>query len=170
MPKLPRPSIPYHHSAHRLVSLQLFHSGQICRPWRRLYASQQVNQMSRLSSATETRHPSNSVASRMTLIRPSCSSHRSAARHSDNQGRKRQAEVQCDGDAHVSGDDHHAVGASMHAWSATDDCQRRYGPSIDRKAGFRRDGFRVLCAAKDETSLDTMRRMFRCYFLRKSQL
>jgi hypothetical protein len=41
MPKLQRRSLPHHHSAHRRVSLQLFHSGQICRPWRRLYASQQ---------------------------------------------------------------------------------------------------------------------------------
>jgi hypothetical protein len=40
--KLPRPSLPYHHSAHRQVSLQLPHSGQICRPWRRLFASQHV--------------------------------------------------------------------------------------------------------------------------------
>jgi hypothetical protein len=40
MPKLPCPSLPYHHSAHRLASLQLFHSGQICQPWHRLYASQ----------------------------------------------------------------------------------------------------------------------------------
>jgi hypothetical protein len=43
MLKLPRPSLPYHHSAHRLVSLQLFQSGQICRHWRRLYASQQMH-------------------------------------------------------------------------------------------------------------------------------
>jgi hypothetical protein len=42
MAKLRRPSLPYHHSAHRRVSLQLFHSGQICRPWRRLYASQHL--------------------------------------------------------------------------------------------------------------------------------
>jgi hypothetical protein len=42
MPKLPRPSLPYHHSAHQRVSLQLFHSGQICQPWRRLYASQHI--------------------------------------------------------------------------------------------------------------------------------
>jgi hypothetical protein len=47
MPKLPRPSLSHHHSygAHRLVSLQLFHSGQICRPWRRLYASQHTGQL-----------------------------------------------------------------------------------------------------------------------------
>jgi hypothetical protein len=44
MLKLPRSSLPYHHSAHRQVSLQLFHRGQICRPWRRLYASQLVTQ------------------------------------------------------------------------------------------------------------------------------
>jgi hypothetical protein len=41
----------------------------------------------------------------------------------------------------------------VHAWSATDHCRRRYGPSIDRKAGHRRDGFRGksasgLCAEK----------------------
>jgi hypothetical protein len=30
--------------------------------------------------------------------------------------------------------------------------------------------FLVLCAAKDETSVDTMRRMFCCNFLRKSRL
>jgi hypothetical protein len=49
--------------------------------------------------------------------------------------------VQCDGDAHVGGDDHYAVGASVHAWSATDHRRRRYGPSVD-KAGLGRDGFR----------------------------
>jgi hypothetical protein len=49
MPKLPRPSLPHHHSAHRRVSLQLFRSGQICRPWRRLYASQHPDQLSRSS-------------------------------------------------------------------------------------------------------------------------
>jgi hypothetical protein len=32
MLKLPRQSLPYHHSAHRQVNLQLLHSGQICRP------------------------------------------------------------------------------------------------------------------------------------------
>jgi hypothetical protein len=36
------------------------------------------------------------------------------------QGRKRRKEVQCDGDAHVGGDDHRSVGALVHAWSATD--------------------------------------------------
>jgi hypothetical protein len=36
----PAPSTSLHHSAHRQVSLQFFHSGQICRPWRRQYASQ----------------------------------------------------------------------------------------------------------------------------------
>jgi hypothetical protein len=49
--------------------------------------------------------------------------------------------VQCDGDAHVSDDDHHAVGASVNAWSATDHCRRRYGPSVDRKAGLDEMGF-----------------------------
>jgi hypothetical protein len=58
MSKLPRPSLPHHHSAHRRVSLQLFHSGQIYRPWRRPYASQQ---MPRFSSATEMWHPRNSA-------------------------------------------------------------------------------------------------------------
>jgi hypothetical protein len=56
------------------------------------------------------------------------------------QGRKRPADVQCDGDALVSGKNHDAFGASVHAWSATDHCRSRYGPSIDRKAGLRRDG------------------------------
>jgi hypothetical protein len=69
------------------------------------------------------------------------------------QGLKRQEEVQRDGDAHVGGDGHYAVGDSVHAWSATDHCRRRYGPSIDRKAGLRRDGFSGksesgLCAGK----------------------
>jgi hypothetical protein len=57
-------------------------------------------------------------------------------------GRKRQAEMQCDRDAHISGEYHHAVGASVYAWSSTYHCRRRYGPSIDRRAGLRRDGFR----------------------------
>jgi hypothetical protein len=52
----------------------------------------------------------------------------------------------CDGDAQVSGDNHGVViddvGTSVHAWSATDHCRRQYGPSIDQKAGLRRDGFR----------------------------
>jgi hypothetical protein len=43
---------------------------------------------------------------------------------------------------HVSGDNHYAFGASVHAWSATDHCRSEYGPSADRKAGLRRDGFR----------------------------
>jgi hypothetical protein len=30
----------------------------------------------------------------------------------------------------------------VHAWSATDHRRRRYGPSVDRKAGLGRDGFR----------------------------
>jgi hypothetical protein len=30
----------------------------------------------------------------------------------------------------------------VYVWSATDHCRRRYGPSIDRKAGLGRDGFR----------------------------
>jgi hypothetical protein len=30
--------------------------------------------------------------------------------------------------------------------------------------------FRLLCAAKDETSVDIMGRMFCCHFLQKSQL
>jgi hypothetical protein len=59
-----------------------------------------------------------------------------------NQGRRRQADVQCDGDAHVGGDNHYVVGASVHSWSATDHCRRRCEPSIDLKAGLRRDGFR----------------------------
>jgi hypothetical protein len=50
--------------------------------------------------------------------------------------------VKCDGDAHVSGDSHHAVGASVNAWSVTDHRRRRYGPSVDRKAGLGRDGYR----------------------------
>jgi hypothetical protein len=58
------------------------------------------------------------------------------------QGRRRQADVQCDGDAHVGGDNRYAVGASVHAWSATDRRRRRYGPSVDRTAGLGRDGFR----------------------------
>jgi hypothetical protein len=58
------------------------------------------------------------------------------------QGRKRQTEVQCSRYAHVIGDDHHSVGSSVHAWSAPDRCRRRNRPSIDRKAGLRRDGFR----------------------------
>jgi hypothetical protein len=37
---------------------------------------------------------------------------------------------------------HYAVGTSVHAWSSTDHFRRRYGPSIDRKAGLGRDGFR----------------------------
>jgi hypothetical protein len=57
-------------------------------------------------------------------------------------GGKRQTEVQRKGDSHVSGDNHYAVGASMHAWSATDHYRRKYGQSVDRKAGLRRDGFR----------------------------
>jgi hypothetical protein len=57
------------------------------------------------------------------------------------QERKRQADVQCDGDSHVSGDHHYAVGASVHAWSATDHCRRRYVPSVDRKAGLDEMGF-----------------------------
>jgi hypothetical protein len=50
--------------------------------------------------------------------------------------------VQRTRDAHVGSDNHFAVGASVHAWSATDRCRRRYGPSIDRKAGLGRDGLR----------------------------
>jgi hypothetical protein len=63
------------------------------------------------------------------------------AHHAEHghQGRRRQADVQCNGDANVSGGDHHAVGASVHAWSATDHCRRRFGPSIDWKAGLERD-------------------------------
>jgi hypothetical protein len=69
------------------------------------------------------------------------------------QGRKRQAELQCDRDAHGRGDYHHAIGAYVHAWSATDHCRRGYGPFTDRKAGFRRDRFRgesasVLCTGQ----------------------
>jgi hypothetical protein len=68
----------------------------------------------------------------------------SRAHHAEHgyQGRKRQAGVQCKRYAHVSGDHHYAVGASVHAWSATDHSQTRNGPSIDRKAGLGRDGFR----------------------------
>jgi hypothetical protein len=33
-------------------------------------------------------------------------------------------------------------GASVHTWGAADHCRRRYGPSVDRKAGFGLDGFR----------------------------
>jgi hypothetical protein len=42
------------------------------------------------------------------------------AHHAEHgyQERKRQAEVQRKRDAHVSGDNHYAVGASVHAWSA----------------------------------------------------
>jgi hypothetical protein len=42
---------------------------------------------------------------------------------------------------------HHAAGASVHAWSATDHCRRRYGLSIDLKAGLRRDRFREKSAS-----------------------
>jgi hypothetical protein len=42
---------------------------------------------------------------------------------------------------HVSGDYHHAVGASVHAWSATDPCRRINRPPIDWKAGLRQEGF-----------------------------
>jgi Reverse transcriptase (RNA-dependent DNA polymerase) len=55
------------------------------------------------------------------------------------------------GDAHVGGDNHHAVGASVHAWSATDHCRQRYGPSIDRKAGLRRD----MCRGESASGLCT---------------
>jgi hypothetical protein len=66
------------------------------------------------------------------------------ARHAEHgyKCRKQQAEVQCDGDVHVSGEDHHAVGASVHARSAIDHWRRRNGPSVDWKAGLRRDEFR----------------------------
>jgi hypothetical protein len=66
------------------------------------------------------------------------------AHHAEHgyQRRRRQADVQCDGDAHVSGDHHHAFRASVYAWSATDHCRRRYGPSVVRKAGLGRDGYR----------------------------
>jgi hypothetical protein len=50
--------------------------------------------------------------------------------------------VQRPRDAHVSGENHYAIGASVHAWSATDHCRRRYGPSVDRKASLGRDRFR----------------------------
>jgi hypothetical protein len=50
---LPRPSLPYHHCAQRQVGLQLFHSGQICRPWRRLHASQHPCRF-RISAGTDT--------------------------------------------------------------------------------------------------------------------
>jgi hypothetical protein len=33
--------------------------------------------------------------------------------------------MQCDRDAHVSGEDLHAVGASVNAWSATDHCRKK---------------------------------------------
>jgi hypothetical protein len=68
------------------------------------------------------------------------------AEHGD-QVRKRQADVQCDGNAHVSGDSHYAIGASVHAWSATDHCRRRNGPSVDWKAGLGRDGFCEMSAS-----------------------
>jgi hypothetical protein len=51
--------------------------------------------------------------------------------------------MKCDGDAHVSGDDHNSVGASVHARSATDHCRRRNGSLIDWKTHWRgelRDG------------------------------
>jgi hypothetical protein len=38
-----------------------------------------------------------------------------------------------------SGDNHYAVGASVHVWSAIDHCRRRYGPFDGRKAGLRRN-------------------------------
>jgi hypothetical protein len=64
-------------------------------------------------------------------------------RHEEGyQGRKRQADVQCNGDTHASGDNHYAVEAFVHAWSVTYHCRRIYGPSVDRKAGLGRDGFR----------------------------
>jgi hypothetical protein len=50
---LPRPSLPYHHSAHRQVGLQLFHSGQICRPWRKIYASHRFKQFENLLMRTD---------------------------------------------------------------------------------------------------------------------
>jgi hypothetical protein len=56
-------------------------------------------------------------------------------------GAQGQAEVQRKRDSHVSGDHHYAVRASVYAWSATDHYRRRYGPSVYRKAGLRRDGF-----------------------------
>jgi hypothetical protein len=58
------------------------------------------------------------------------------------EGRKRQADVNCDGDAHISGDHHYGAGASVHAWSATYHCRRRNEPSVYRKASLRRDEFR----------------------------
>jgi hypothetical protein len=57
-------------------------------------------------------------------------------------GRRRQTEVQCDGDAHVCCEFHHSVETSVHAWSTTDHCRRRNGSSIDWKTSCRRDEFR----------------------------
>jgi hypothetical protein len=51
-------------------------------------------------------------------------------------GEKYQTEVQYERDAHFSGDDHQSVGVShacteVHAWSATENCRTRNGPSVD---------------------------------------
>jgi hypothetical protein len=35
----------------------------------------------------------------------------------------------------------------VHAWSATDHRRRRHGPSVDRKVGLGRDGFRGMSAS-----------------------
>jgi hypothetical protein len=44
---------------------------------------------------------------------------------------------QCDGDAHVSCDYHHDIGAFVNACSETDHCRRRHGSFIDLKIGHR---------------------------------
>jgi hypothetical protein len=60
------------------------------------------------------------------------------AHHSEHgyQGRRKQADVQCDGDAHVGGDNHYAVGASVHAWSATDMDHPLIGRPVLDEVGF----------------------------------